>query len=47
MARVHERVVDQALLVFVAHDTNPRAMGRNVRGYTQAQHWFQNLTTLS
>ncbi|WP_431283546.1 ABC transporter substrate-binding protein [Humitalea sp. 24SJ18S-53] len=47
MARVHERVVDQALLVFVAHDTNPRALGRNVRGYTQAQHWFQDLTTLS
>lgn len=47
MARVHERVVDQALLVFVVHDTNPRALGRNVRGYTQAQHWFQDLTTLS
>jgi peptide/nickel transport system substrate-binding protein len=47
MARVHERVVDQALLVFVVHDTNPHAAGRNVRGYTQAQHWFQDLTTLS
>ena len=47
MAKVHERVVDQALLVFVVHDTNPRALGRNVRGYTQAQHWFQDLTTLS
>ncbi|MCB4824007.1 ABC transporter substrate-binding protein [Roseicella aerolata] len=46
MARVHERVVDQALLVFVVHDTNPRALGRAVRGYTQAQHWFQDLTTL-
>ena len=47
MARVHERVVNEALLVFVVHDTNPRALGRNVRGYTQAQHWFQDLTTLS
>lgn len=47
MARVHERVVDEALLVTVVHDTNPRALGRNVRGYTQAQHWFQDLTTLS
>ena len=47
MARVHERVVDQALLVFVVHDTNPHALGRNVRGYTQAQHWFQDLTTLA
>ncbi|WP_338662917.1 ABC transporter substrate-binding protein [Pararoseomonas sp. SCSIO 73927] len=47
MARVHERVVDQALLVFVVHDTNPHVLGRNVRGYVQAQHWFQDLTTLS
>lgn len=47
MARVHERVVNEALLVFVVHDTNPRALGRNVRGYTQAQHWFQDLTTLA
>jgi peptide/nickel transport system substrate-binding protein len=47
MARVHERVVDQALLVFVVHDTNPHAAARSVRGYTQAQHWFQDLTTLA
>lgn len=47
MRRVHEKAVNEALLVFVAHDTNPRARGRNVRGYTQAQHWFQDLTTLA
>jgi peptide/nickel transport system substrate-binding protein len=47
MAKVHERVVDQALLVFVVHDTNPHVMGKSVRGYTQAQHWFQDLTTLA
>ena len=47
MARVHERVVDQALLVFVVHDTNPHVLGRTIRGYTQAQHWFQDLTTLA
>jgi peptide/nickel transport system substrate-binding protein len=47
MAQVHQKVVDEALLVFVVHDTNPRALGRNVRGYTQAQHWFQDLTTLA
>ncbi|MBR0684254.1 ABC transporter substrate-binding protein [Roseomonas eburnea] len=47
MRRVHEKVVNEALLVFVVHDTNPHALGRNVRGYTQAQHWFQDLTTLA
>ncbi|MBR0666018.1 ABC transporter substrate-binding protein [Roseomonas hellenica] len=47
MAKVHEKAVDEALLVYVVHDTNPHALGRNVRGYTQAQHWFQDLTTLA
>lgn len=47
MRKVHEKAVNEALLVFVVHDTNARALGRNVRGYTQAQHWFQDLTTLS
>ncbi|GAA0598003.1 ABC transporter substrate-binding protein [Craurococcus roseus] len=46
MRRVHEKAVNEALWVFVVHDTNPRALGRGVRGYTQAQHWFQDLTTL-
>lgn len=47
MARVHEKAVDEALLVFVVHDTNPHAATNKVRGYTQAQHWFQDLTTLA
>ncbi|MDB5384153.1 MAG: twin-arginine translocation signal protein [Rhodospirillales bacterium] len=47
MAQVHQKAVDEPLLVFVVHDANPHALGRNVRGYTQAQHWFQDLTTLS
>jgi peptide/nickel transport system substrate-binding protein len=29
------------------HDTNPHVATRNIRGYTQAQHWFQDLTTLN
>ncbi|MEO3475086.1 ABC transporter substrate-binding protein [Roseomonas sp. CAU 1739] len=47
MRKVHEKAVNEALLVYVVHDTNPHALGRNVRGYTQAQHWFQDLTTVS
>jgi peptide/nickel transport system substrate-binding protein len=46
MQRVHEKVVNEALWVFVVHDTNPKAAGRNVRDYVPAQHWFQDLTTL-
>lgn len=47
MRRVHEKAVNEALWVFVVHDTNPKALGRNVRGYVPAQHWFQDLTTLA
>jgi peptide/nickel transport system substrate-binding protein len=47
MQRAHEKVVNEALWVFVVHDTNPKAAGRAVRGYVPAQHWFQDLTTLA
>lgn len=46
MAKVHEKVVDDALLVWVVHDTNPHVANTKVSSYTQAQHWFQDLTTL-
>ncbi len=46
MARVHEKVVDDALLVWVVHDTNPHIATPKVSSYVQAQHWFQDLTTL-
>ncbi len=46
LARIHEIVVDDAVQVWVVHDTNPHALSRKVKGYTQAQHWFQDLTTL-
>lgn len=46
MARVHQAVVDDAPLVWVVHDVNPHALSPKVKAYTQAQHWFQDLTTL-
>ena len=46
MARVHEKVVDDAVLIWVVHDTNPHALSPKVQSYVQAQHWFQDLTTL-
>lgn len=47
LARMHEIVVDDAVQVWVVHDTNPHALSPRVKGYTQAQHWFQDLTTLA
>jgi peptide/nickel transport system substrate-binding protein len=46
MARVHEKVVDDAALIWVVHDTNPHALSPKIKSYVQAQHWFQDLTTI-
>lgn len=42
----HERLVDGAPWLWIVHDLNPRAMSRRVRGFTSAQSWFQDLTTV-
>jgi peptide/nickel transport system substrate-binding protein len=39
-------VVDDAVLVWVVHDTNPHALSPKVKTFVQAQHWFQDLTTI-
>ena len=44
VARVHEHVVDNAYWLFVVHDVNPRALRPEVRGFTQAKSWYQDLT---
>ena len=46
LAKVHEKVVDDAVLIWVVHDTNPHALSPRVKSYIQAQHWFQDLTTI-
>ncbi|MCJ2014905.1 ABC transporter substrate-binding protein [Methylobacterium sp. J-076] len=47
LARIHEIVVNDAVQVWVVHDTNARALSNRVKQYVQAQHWFQDLTTLA
>src|SRR5215216_5934157 len=47
IGKLHERFVDQAAWLFVVHDLNPRAMSPKVKGFVQAQHWIQDLTTIS
>ena len=46
LAKVHETMVDQALMLWVVHDTNPHALSPKVKQFTQAQHWFQDLTAI-
>lgn len=44
LAEMHALVVDDAAWIWVVHDLNPRAMSPKVRGFVQAQNWFQDLT---
>jgi ABC-type transport system substrate-binding protein len=42
--KLHEKYVNDALFLFVAHDVGPRALAPNVKGFVQAQNWFQDIT---
>jgi peptide/nickel transport system substrate-binding protein len=44
--RAHEIIVDEAPWAFIVHDRNPRAMTKKVKGFTSAQSWFQDFTTV-
>jgi peptide/nickel transport system substrate-binding protein len=46
LARVHELIVDDAPWLFVVHDLNPRALSPKVKGFVQAQSWYQDLTPI-
>ncbi len=46
IAQAHSLIVDDAVLVWVVHDTNPHALSPKVKKFVQAQHWFQDLTTI-
>jgi peptide/nickel transport system substrate-binding protein len=44
IAEAHALIVDDAPWVFMVHDLNPRALGPRVRGFRQAQSWYQDFT---
>ena len=46
LAQVHATMVDDALMLWVVHDVNPHVLSPKVKGFVQAQHWFQDLTTI-
>ena len=47
LARVHEKMVNEALMIWVVHDVGPRAMSPRVKGFVQAKNWYQDLTPVS
>jgi peptide/nickel transport system substrate-binding protein len=46
LQKVHEKYVDDALFLMVTHDVNPRAISPKVKGFIQAQNWFQDFSPI-
>ncbi len=46
LRQINARIVDQAWMVFICHDLNPRALSPKVKGFVQAQSWYQDLTPI-
>ena len=42
-AKIHAKAVDDAVMIWVYHDTTPRALSAKIKTYVQAQSWFQDL----
>jgi peptide/nickel transport system substrate-binding protein len=47
ITRVHEIISDDAAMLFVTHDLNPRALSPKLKGFVQAQSWYQDLTPIT
>ena len=47
LQKIHEKYVDDALFLMVTHDVNPRAMSAKVKGFVQAQNWFQDFSPVT
>lgn len=47
LARLHTRMVDEAVWIFVVHDVNPRAVSPRVKGVVESQSWFVDFSPVS
>jgi len=45
--QMHEAMVADAVRLFIVSDLNPRALAPNVKGFVQAQSWFQDITPIT
>lgn len=47
MRKAHEKFVNDALFLMVTHDVAPRALSSKIKGFVQAQNWFQNFSGIT
>ena len=45
-ALAHARAVDDAAMIWVYHDTTPRALAPKIKRFVQAQSWFQDFALI-
>ena len=47
LAKLHARIVEEALFVWIAHDGGPRAMTAKVTNVVQPRSWFIDIATMT
>ncbi|MBC7431386.1 MAG: hypothetical protein H7345_04900 [Rubritepida sp.] len=47
MGRLHDILIEEASLLAVVHDLNPRALSARCRGFVQARSWFEDYTQIA
>lgn len=47
LRKTHEKYVNDALFLMVTHDVAPRALSPKVKGFVQAQNWYQNFSSIT
>jgi peptide/nickel transport system substrate-binding protein len=47
LATLHERSVDEAEFLWVAHDVGPRAMSPKIKNFLQPKSWFVDFSTMT
>jgi ABC-type transport system substrate-binding protein len=45
--QLHDYMNEEAVMIWVAHDLNPRALSPKLHGFHQAQSWYQDLTPIT
>jgi ABC-type transport system substrate-binding protein len=47
LARLHERSVDEAAFLYVAHDVAPRALSAKIKNFVQSKSWFVDFSPMT
>ena len=46
ITKLHELESEHAVMIYIVHDINPRALSPKIKEFVQAQNWFQDMTPI-